>query len=162
MRVATFAQIEAEFIARVNKMVWCDLATIDRQEYPRSRIVHSIWDGASGWIAAWRQSPKARDIAVHPHVSLAYVTDIVRPVYVRGLARWADDKATKRHVWDLFSAALPPLGYDPVPIYGSVDAPEFGVLRITPLHIELGDVSGMGERRVVWHAADQDDDPFTN
>jgi general stress protein 26 len=153
MRVETFAEIEAEFIARVHTAIWGDLATIDAQGFPRSRIVHTIWEGASGWIAAWRHSPKARDIEWHPHVSLAYLADIVRPVYVQGVARWADDLQEKRHVWELFAAAPPPLGYDPAAIYGQIEAPEYGVLHITPLHIELGNVSGIGERRITWRAA---------
>ena len=152
MHVETFAEIETEFLARVNKIVWCALTTIDSDGNPRSRIVHTLWDGAIGWIAARRQSPKARDIELHPRIAMAYIADIVRPVYVTGMARWADDLATKRHVWNLFSASPPPLGYDPSPIYGSVEAPDYGVLLTTPLQIELGDVSGMGVRRLVWRS----------
>ncbi len=155
MYVETFSELEKEFLARVHRAVWCDFVTVDAQGRPRSRLLHTIWDGATGWIASRRHSPKARDISAHPHVSLAYVADVVRPVYVQGLAQWADDPATKRHVWELFLAAPPPLGYDPAPIYGSTDAPDFGVLRITPLRVELGDVSGTGERRIVWRAPAQ-------
>ena len=152
MRVATFAEIEDEFIARAHKMVWCNVATVDARGRPHSRILHSIWDGPMGWIATRRHSPKARELGQNPHVSLAYIADVVRPAYADCLARWEDDLALKRHVWDLFLAAPPPLGYDPAPIFGSVDTPEFGLLRLTPYAIELGDVSGQGERRVVWRA----------
>jgi general stress protein 26 len=152
MQVDTFVEIEAEFLARVNKMVWCAFTTIDFDGNPRSRIVHTLWEGANGWIAARRHSPKSHDLAVHPRVAMAYIADIVRPVYVSGTARWAEDLATKRHVWDLFSTAPPPLGYDPGPIYGSVESPDYGVLLVTPLQIELGDVSGTGVRRLTWRA----------
>ncbi len=58
------------------------------------------------------------------------------------------------HLWNLFLAAPPPLGYDPALIFGSVESPDFGVLRLIPQRIELGDVSGQGERRIVWRPAD--------
>ena len=159
MRLETFREIEAEFVTRVNAMVWCALTTIDRRGNPRSRVMHTLWDGATGWVAARRHSPKSRDLEAHPHVSLAYIADIVRPVYVQATATWADDLETKRRVWDLFAATPPPLGYDPGPIYGGMEAPDYGVLRITPLSIELGDVSGQGERRVTWHAQQREPGP---
>ena len=50
-------------------------------------------------------------------------------------------------VWELFTAASPPLGYDPATIPGweSPTAPEFAVLRLEPwrlrvLHIQRGEV----------------------
>ena len=153
MRVSTFAEIEDQFIARAHKMVWCNVATVDTQGRPHSRILHSIWDGPTGWIATRRHSPKARELAQNQHVSLAYIADVVRPAYADCLASWEDDLALKRYVWGLFVAAPAPLGYDPAPIFGSVDAPDFGLLRLTPYAIELGDVSGQGERRTVWRAA---------
>jgi len=153
MRVSTFAEIEDGFIARAHKMVWCNVATVDAEGRPHSRILHSIWDGPTGWIATRRHSPKARELQKNPYVSLAYIADVVRPAYADCLARWEDDLTLKRHVWNLFLAASPPLGYDPAPIFGAVDAPDFGLLRLTPYAIELGDVSGQGERRMVWQAA---------
>lgn len=153
MRVVTFAEIDDEFVARAHHMVWCNVATVDVQGRPHSRILHSIWEGSTGWIATRRHSPKARDLERNPHVSLAYIADVVRPVYAECLARWEDDLVTKQRVWNLFLAAPPPLGYDPTPIFGNVDAPDFGLLCLTPYAIELGDVSGQGERRIVWRAA---------
>jgi general stress protein 26 len=148
----SFDQIADRFISRVHAAVWGNLATIDKQGHPRSRLLHSIWDASTGYIATRRHSPKARDIAHSPYVSLAYVADVVHPVYVDCVAGWADDEASKQHVWNLFLNAPAPLGYDPAAIFGAVDDPDFGVLRLTPLRIELGDVSGTGERRIVWHA----------
>jgi hypothetical protein len=150
-----FAAIEQEFIARVHTMVWCNLATIDAQGRPRSRIVHTIWEGPVGWIGVRRASPKGRDIVRNPHASLAYIADLVRPVYVDCTSSWADDAATKEHVWELFRTTPSPLGYDPAPIYGTAASPDFGVLRLTPWRIELGNASGIGERRILWHATEQ-------
>jgi len=152
MRVETFAEIEDEFIARAHQMVWCNVATVDAQGRPHSRILHSIWEGPTGWTATRRHSPKARELERNSHVSLAYIANVVRPAYADCLARWEDDLVAKRHVWDLFLSAPAPLGYDPAPTFGSVDAPDFGLLRLTPYAVELGDVSGQGERRIIWRA----------
>jgi hypothetical protein len=44
VQVATFADIETEFIRRVHRVVWCNVATLDSQNRPRSRILHPIWE----------------------------------------------------------------------------------------------------------------------
>ncbi len=156
MRVTTFAEIEDEFIARAHRMVWCNVATVDELGRPHSRILHSIWEQRTGWIATRRNSPKARELERNPHVSLAYIADVLRPAYADCLARWEDELSAKQHVWNLFLAAPAPLGYDPAPIFGGVDAPDFGLLCLTPYAIELGNVSGQGERRIVWRDATGD------
>ena len=148
IKVASFAEIEQEFIERVNTAVWCSFATVDTRGRVRSRILHSIWEGPLGWIATRRHSPKAEHLAHNPYVSLAYIKDVVRPVYVDCVAEWADDAAARQHVWDLFSRAAPPLGYDPAPVFHAVDHSDYGVLRLTPWRIELGD--GMGRTSRVW------------
>ena len=154
MRVDSFAAVEEQFIARVHQMVWCTVATVADGGRPRSRIVHTIWDGLTGWATTRAGSPKVRDLAANPHVSLAYTSDLLHPVYVDCLATWEDDSATKRHVWDLFLVAPPPLGFDPASMFEGVDDPGYGVLRFTPYRIALEDVSGQGERRIVWHNSD--------
>ena len=80
----------------------------------------------------------------------AYIADVVRPVYVECAAEWDDDLATKRRVWELYQAAPPPLGYDPAPIFHAVEHPDFGVLKLSPWRIELGDM--MGRQSRVWRA----------
>lgn len=137
MDVKDFAEIEAEFIERVQKIVWCNVATIDNQGRPRSRILHPIWEGSTGWIATNPQSFKARHIADNPYVSLAYVADIGQPVYADCMAEWIDDLPTKQRIWDLFKDTPEPVGYDPAPFFGSVDGPGFGLLKLTPWRIDL-------------------------
>lgn len=137
--IANFADIEAEFIQRAHTMVWCNVATLDIHNRPRSRILHPIWERATGWIITRRHSPKAKHLAHSPYVSLAYIADLAKPVYVDCTAEWADDLADKQHVWNLFLAAPPPLGYDPASILQSVDNPNYGLLKLTPWRIELAD-----------------------
>ena len=143
---ATFAAIADEFTARVHKAVWCNVATVDARGWPRSRVLHTLWEGQTGWIATGRRSFKARQIARQPHVSLAYLADPFKPVYVDCVAEWQDDPTEKRRLWEIFAASPPPLGYDLAPYFGSIDNPAYGLLRLTPRRIELGDL--FGEARV--------------
>ncbi len=137
MRVTQFAEMETEFIERVHTMVWCSVATIDSQQRPRSRILHPIWEGSIGWIGTNRHSHKSQHLAHNPHMSLAYVANIMQPVYIDCTAEWIDDLAAKQRIWDMFKAAPPPLGYDPAPIFISPDHADFGLLKLTPWRIEL-------------------------
>jgi hypothetical protein len=51
---------------------------------------------------------------------------------------WADDAATKRRIWALFKDTPPPVGYDPGHFWpGGPDDVSFGVLKLTPIRIEL-------------------------
>jgi hypothetical protein len=47
--------------------------------------------------------------------------------------------AAKQHLWDLMLSTPQPYGYDPAPIFQSVDHPSFGVLKVTPWRIELSE-----------------------
>lgn len=148
--VADFADLEAEFLARVHRVVWCNLATVDRQGRPRSRLMHTIWEGSTGWTATRRGSFKDRHLAANPYVSLAYIGDTTRPVYADCRAEWADDPAAKQHVWDLFAAAPAPLGYDPTPVFIAPDHPNFGVVRLTPWRIAV--VTESPPSSLVWRS----------
>ncbi len=81
-------------------------------------------------------------------LSLAYVADIVKPVYADCRAEWEDDLETKHRVWDLFRAAPPPLGFDFGTIFESAGHPDFGLLKLTPWRIELADAADKENRRV--------------
>jgi general stress protein 26 len=137
MEVATFVEIEPEFLARVSQMVWCNVATVDGQGRPRSRILHPIWEGPIGWIATNPQSHKARHFTQNPYVSLAYIADVAKPVYADCRVEWVDDPAEKARVWELIRTTPEPLGYDPAPIFEAPDSPKFGLLRLTPWRIEI-------------------------
>jgi general stress protein 26 len=137
MQVTSFTEIEPEFLERVQRMVWCNVATIDRQGRPRSRILHPIWEGVTGWITTNPQTLKAKHLARHSYVSLAYIADIAKPVYVDCKTEWIDDLEEKQRIWELVKNTPPPVGFDPAPIYERVDHPKFGVLKLIPWRIEL-------------------------
>lgn len=150
MKVEHFNTIAADFIAAVHSQVWCNVATVDTGGRPRSRVLHPIWElhegGTVGWIATGRSSLKAKHLAHNPHVSLVYMKDPLKPVYVDCHTEWAEDMGEKQRVWQWFGTTPPPLGYDLTPFFGSVDSPEYGLLKLTPHRIELGDL--FGEARV--------------
>jgi hypothetical protein len=137
-----FGEIAPELMERVTRMVWCNVATIDGQGRPRSRILHPLWEGSTGWITTDPRSLKATHLARNPYVSLAYISDVAKPAYVDCRAARVDEPATKQHVWDLCLNTPPPMGFDPAPIYGSptqpvAGRPVFGVLKLTPYRIVL-------------------------
>jgi general stress protein 26 len=142
MRVSTFEELQAEFLGRVSHIVYANMATIDTHDRPRSRIVHPIWEGATGWIVSWPATPKSKHLAHNPHVSLAYIKDIEKPVYVECTAEWAHDRAEKLRVWNVIKAAPPPMGFDPEPVFGTIDHIHFGLLKLTPSRVELYTLRG--------------------
>lgn len=149
MEVSSFREIEAEFRARIERMVWCNLATVDRRDRPRSRIVHPLWEGNVGWITTRRNLHKAKHLAHNPYVSLAYIADVARPVYVDCKTEWVEDLAQKQHVWKLCLETAPPLGFDPAPIYGQANHPDFAIIKLLPWRIDM--VNPPAEH-IVWHA----------
>jgi general stress protein 26 len=147
VNVDRFEDLQAEFIARVSQAVYCSFATVDRRNRPRSRIKHPNWDGPIGWIISLPASHKAKHLARNPWVSLSYIEEKEKPVYVDGLAEWIDSAEEKRRIWDLHKTTPAPLGFDLELHYGTIDHPYYGLLRITPWRIELGSLNG---EPVVW------------
>jgi general stress protein 26 len=151
--VASFAEIEQEFMRRITRIVWCTVSTVDRKGRPRSRILHPIWEGSTGWIATGRHTLKTKHLAKNPYVSLSYWDQQHQQVYVDAKAEWDDSMEQKRRIWDLYKTTPPPLGYDPGMIWkGGPEDPTFGILKLTPWRIELfalRDMMGGGPQ--VWH-----------
>lgn len=153
MPIQPFANIAEDFLASVHSQVWCNVATVDTQNHPRSRVLHPIWenraDGTTGWIVTGRSGVKAKHLAHNPYTSLCYMKDPLKPVYVDCLAEWVDDRDEKQRILNLFISTPPPLGYDPAKFSWSVDNPASGLLKLMPLRIELADL--FGEARI-WRA----------
>ena len=147
MEVSNFEDIQPEFVRRVSEAVYCSVATIDRKSRPRSRMMHPVWDGMIGWVISWPQSHKAKHLLGNPYVSLAYIYDRDKPVYVDCLAEWIDDVGEKERIWELHKMTPPPLGFDPQPHYGTINHPYYGLLRFTPWRIELGNLNG---ESIIW------------
>jgi general stress protein 26 len=147
MEIALFEEMQVEFMRRVSQAVYCTMATVDLKNRPRTRVLHPIWDGPIGWVISWPASHKAKHLAHNPAVSLAYIPDKEKPVYVDGFAEWIENFDEKRRIWDLHRTTPAPSGFDPQPHYGSVEHPYFGLLMIMPWRIELGNLNG---EPVIW------------
>jgi general stress protein 26 len=147
MDASTFDEIQPEFKERVRKAVYASMATVDRNNRPRSRIVHPIWDGPVGWVISWPESHKAKHLKVNPYVSLAYIADHEKPVYVDCVAQWIDEPAEKRRIWELVKFTPPPIGFDPDRFFDGVEDPYFGLLKLAPWRIEL---YSLGGESIIW------------
>lgn len=152
MKIEHFSEIADTFIERVHTIVWCNVATVDRIERPRSRVLHPIWevvDGVPvGWVATGRETLKTKHLAHRPYMSLAYVADPLEPIYADCHAEWDDEPATKQRLWEWFGSEPAPLGYDLTPFFGAIDNPRYGVIKLTPWRIELANL--MKGEFLVW------------
>jgi general stress protein 26 len=137
MAISSFSEIEAEFNERVNKSVWCNVGTVDTHNRPRSRIMHPVWEGPVGWVTFRPGTPKVKHLAANPYVSLAYVSDVAKPVYADCKAEICTDPAERQRVWEYTKSLPAPMGYDLGAIYAAPDDPGFGLLKLTPWRISI-------------------------
>jgi general stress protein 26 len=149
IRTNDFDAIAPEFDRRVRAMVYCSLATIDAEGRPRTRVIHPIWDGATGWVTSEARTAKVKQIAANPAVSLAYIAEPFKPVFVECRAAVQNDSATRQRVWDLYCRTPPPYGADMTEVWGELESPRYCVLRLDPWQIELYDLLNQ-QSRTIW------------
>lgn len=156
MEVSSFSEIEEEFQERVKKIVWCTVTSIDRKNRPRSRILHPIWDGPSGYIATGRHSHKAKHFEHNPYVSLTYWDPDHKQIYAECRVSWEDSAEEKARVWELYKSTPEPLGYDLNMFWpgGATDA-NYGLMKLSPWRIELSALSDLvtGKEPIVFRPA---------
>jgi hypothetical protein len=134
--------VQTTFVATANRIVWCTVATVDRRNRPRSRVLHPYWELAGdelvGWITTRPTPLKQAHLAHSPYVSCSY-WDATHDVAVAECrAEWVADVAVKEHAWELFSTAAEPLGHDPYAIWpAGPEDPDAGVLRLTPWRLRV-------------------------
>ena len=153
MDVASFADIADDFNERVSRIVWATVTTMDRQGRPRSRLLHPLWEGSTGYIMTGPQSHKAKHIARNPYVSVSYWDPKHDTVFAECKAEWVGDESEKRRIWDLFKGTPEPYGYDPAMFWPDGPAsPAFGVLKLEPWRVELWSIGEMatGKPARVW------------
>ena len=159
--MTTLTEITQPFIAMAHKIVWCTVATVDRDGRPRSRVLHPIWeevDGAPvGWVATGPTPTKVAHLANSPYVSCNYWSPQQDTCVAECAAAWVEDAATKAAVWDKFVNGPAPVGYDPAMIPGWEDAgsPGFAALRLEPWRIRVmpGEAMLTGEGTLIWSEA---------
>jgi hypothetical protein len=150
MKRLTFNEMVGDFITAAHTQVWCSVATLDTQNRLRSRVLHPIWEYNEreiiGWVTTGRHSLKAKHLAHNPTLSLCYMKDPLKPLYVDCYGEWVDDQSEKQRIFDLFVQTPPPLGYNPADFLWTVDNHASGLLKLKPWRIELADL--FGEARV--------------
>jgi general stress protein 26 len=147
MNVSNFEDIQAEFMRRAQQAVYCNVATADLKGRPRSRVMHLVWDGPTGWVITWAESLKAKHLANNPHVSLAYIGNPYKPIYVECTAGWVTEVDEQLRIWELHKSIPAPLGFDPGPGYRTIEDKYFGLLKFTPWRIELAELKA---ESLIW------------
>ncbi len=127
-----------DFVRVAHRIVWCTVATVDRRDRPRSRVIHPYWervgDGLVGW-AFTRPTPlKVAHLTRRPYVSCSYWDPAHEVAVAECAAEFAEDEPTRRRVWDFFLAAAEPLGYDP-----RILGDNIVVLKMTPWRLSTAD-----------------------
>lgn len=149
------------FVSMAHRIVWCTVATVTAGGTPRTRILHPIWewDGAAltGWIATSPTSPKARDLAANPAISLTYWAPDHDTCSADCTATWEEGDDLRAAAWTRFAEGPEPVGYDPsiIPGWDDPTSPGFGVLRLAPqrLRVMPGSVMLRGEGELLtWRA----------
>jgi hypothetical protein len=151
------ATVVEAFVAIAHRVVWCTLATVDRQGRPRSRVVHPIWertgDGLVGWLIS-RPTPLRRaHLAANPFVSCSYWDPAHDIAVAESRAAWVTAPAAREHAWACFRAAPPPLGYDPATIWpAGLEDPAAGVILLEPWRLKAAAAARLaaGEPAHVW------------
>lgn len=157
--MAELNQVAPAFVAMAHDIVWCNVATVDAQGRPRSRVLHPIWEYAdgnlTGWVGTGPTPTKRAHISASPFVSCNYWSPAQDTCVAECQAEWAFDDATRERVWSMYTETPPPLGYDPsiIPGWENARSNTFAVLKMTPwrLRVMPGSVlmSGTGET-LVW------------
>ncbi|GAA4053735.1 pyridoxamine 5'-phosphate oxidase family protein [Nonomuraea soli] len=142
----SFSALKDEFLTFTSEIIWCTVTTVDGQGRPRSRILHPIWEVIDerpvGWIFTANAGVKGAHLAANPQVAFSYWSPEQNVVLGEAATSWVDDVETKRHVWEMFTTAPPPLGYD-LREFG-LPGPEsegFTVLRLDPWRVQVLDAA---------------------
>ncbi len=160
--MTSLTTVAPAFVEMAHRIVWCVAATTGKDDRARTRVLHPMWewDGETltGWILTSPRSPKSADLARVPALSLTYWSPDHDTCTADCDAAFQDDPADRRAGWDRFAGVSPPLGYEPsiIPAWTSPDAPDFGVLRLTPrrLRVMPGTVMTAGAGELLTWSAD--------
>jgi hypothetical protein len=159
------ADIAPLFVEIAHKIVWCSVASVDRHQRPRSRVLHPywVWDGETKTIVGWISTSPTRTKRSHldnsPYMSCSYWAPSQDAAVAECHAELVLDDAIRTQVWNRYKVTPPPLGYDPgainVPGWDTPTSPNFAVIRLRPWRLKAlrGEdflKSGSGVA-LVWH-----------
>jgi len=160
--MSRLSEVAPAFVGIAHRIVWCIAATVDPGGVPRTRVLHPVWewdgDRLTGWVATSPLSPKARDLAATPSMSMTYWDASHDTCTADCDAAWEDSPGLRRAGWQRFVDAPAPVGYDPslIPDWTGPDAAAFGVLRLEPrrLRVMPGTVMTAGEGELLTWRSD--------
>ncbi|MFC7447569.1 pyridoxamine 5'-phosphate oxidase family protein [Rhodococcus daqingensis] len=160
MKVTSFATLEEEFNAFVGSIVYATMVTVDRKGRPRTRVLIPVWEVVDGrplgWLATYKTPVKSAHLSANPHTNFSYWAPGNYSVAVDTVAEWIDDRATTRHVWDLYRQTSPRgAGYDLGNFWRSPDDPTLHILRLDPWRIQV--IRGRDLRSRIWTADHAED-----
>ncbi|MEV0524308.1 pyridoxamine 5'-phosphate oxidase family protein [Streptomyces sp. NPDC050439] len=156
-KVSDFSEVRDTFFSYVRDIKYATMITVDRKHRPRARVLLPVWEIVEGrpvgWLAAYKTPVKAAHLADNPHTTYSYWNPRQNTVHVDALSAWAEDEASRRHAWELYTRGGPHgVGYDPVHYWrGGPEDPEYHVIRIEPWRIQL--VRGSDLRSTLWQPA---------
>lgn len=162
--MSPLSAVAPAFVEVAHRIVWATVATVDRRDRPRSRILHPIWDwdgeALTGWIATGPTPVKSAHLAHRPYVSVSYWDERQDVATAECRATWHHDDPTREAVWERFATAGPPVGYDPsiIPGWDAPTAEAFAALRLDPWRLRVfpGSLLLEGTGEVLdWHGDDE-------
>jgi hypothetical protein len=137
------------FLAVAHRVVWANLATVDRRGRPRSRLVHPVWerdgDALVGLVGSRPTPLKRAHLRRAPFASVAYWDPAHDTAVAECAVRWlpADGRAAG---WERLRA-----GYDPATVWpGGPESEDFAVLELVPWRLRTWQPP---RAPVVWRAA---------
>jgi hypothetical protein len=160
--MSELGEVAPAFIEMAHRIVWCSVATVDRANRPRVRVLHPIWtwrDGSiTGWIATSPTPVKRAHLDHSPFVACNYWSPSHDTCLAECDAEWMFDDDTRTMAWELFVNGPEPVGYDPsiVPGWDAPTSEAFAVLRLTPWRLRVfpGTVLlGLGGDVLSWSRA---------
>ncbi len=121
------------------------LATVGPDGRPHVSVVAPGIDGETIWIGTRWSSRKARNLAATPLAALVWQPQA--EIYVDADVELVDEIATKQRLWD--GAVFP---YDPTAFFGSVDDPDYLLLRLSPTSASIMEMTVDGPLQRRWQA----------
>ena len=137
------AEVAPAFVEMAHRIVWSSAATVDAHGRPRSRVLHPIWqwDGQrlEGWIATSPTPMKRAHLSASPYLSLNYWAPSQDTCLAECRATWAFDDETRSMVWERFSNAPEPVGFDPaiIPGWESATSAAFAGIHLEPWRLRV-------------------------
>ena len=139
----TLEETAPAFIEMAHGIVWCTVATVDKNNRPRSRVLHPFWewDGKelTGWVGTGATKTKRSHLEHSSYVSINYWAPNQNTCIAESKADWNFDLETRERVWEQYLTLPPPLGYDPkiIPGWEDFKSDSFSVLRFKPWKLRV-------------------------